>query len=443
MHSRSKYRALATIAAIGATGLVLTGCSGGSGGTGGGGSGPGDVGDADGVVTILGTISDNEADLLEESWAAWEEENDIDIQYEASQEFEAQIGSLAQGGNPPDLAIFPQPGLLADLASRGYIQPASEGVAANAADGWSEDWAAYGTVDDTLYGAPLLANIKGYIWYSPSKFAENGWEVPETWDDLLTLTQTIADTGSKPWCAGFGSEAATGWPGTDWIEDLVLREAGPDTYDQWVSHEIPFNDPAINSAFESVGSILLNPDYVNAGYGDVVTINSTAFSDPATALVDGDCTLHHQASFYESFISDAGAEVAEDGDIWAFITPGQEAGTSAVTGGGEIVAGFSNDADTIKVQEYLSSADWANSRVGLGGVISANKGLDPANASSAILEQAIQTLQDPDTTFRFDASDLMPGAVGAGTFWTGMVDWINGTSTDEVLDTIEASWPSE
>ena len=132
------------------------------------GHGPGDVGEADGVVTIIGTIADTEAELLEQSWADWEEENDIDIQYESTKEFEAQIGSLAQGGNPPDLAIFPQPGLLADLASRDYIQPAPEGVAANVADGWSEDWAAYGTVDGTLYGAPLMASVKGFIWYSPA-----------------------------------------------------------------------------------------------------------------------------------------------------------------------------------------------------------------------------------------------------------------------------------
>lgn len=432
-------RLLATAAAVGATGLVLAGCSTGGGGT----DGPGDYGDADGVVTIYGTIADTEADLLEQSWADWEEENGIDIQYESSKEFEAQIGSLAQAGNPPDIAIFPQPGLLGDLASRGYIQPAPESVAANVADGWSEDWAAYGTVDGTLYGAPLMASVKGFIWYSPSVFADNGWEVPETWDELLTLTQTIADSGTTPWCAGFGSDAATGWPGTDWVEDLVLRQAGPEVYDQWVAHEIPFNDPAIASAFDSVGEILLNPEYVNAGFGDVVTINSTPFGDPATALVDGSCTLHHQASFYDGFITDAGGTVAEDGDIWAFITPAEEAGGSAVTGGGEIVAAFSNDEDTIKVQEYLSSSDWANSRVALGGVISANKGLDPSNAPSAILTQAIETLQDPNTVFRFDASDLMPGAVGAGTFWTGMVDWINGTSTADVLDAIEASWPSE
>lgn len=437
---RSRINRLAPVALAGVAALALASCSGNGGGAG----GPGDVGEADGVVTIIGTIADTEAELLEQSWADWEEENDIDIQYESTKEFEAQIGSLAQAGNTPDLAIFPQPGLLADLASRGYMQEAPEGVAANVEENWSEDWAGYGTVDGTLYGAPLMASVKGFVWYSPSLFAENGWEIPETWDDLLTLTQTIADSGRVPWCVGFGSDAATGWPGTDWVEDLVLRQAGPEVYDQWVANEVPFTDPQIKSAFEAVGEIILNPEYVNAGFGDVVTINSTPFGDPATALVDGTCVLHHQASFYDGFITDAGGTVAEDGDIWAFLTPPVEAGGGlSVTGGGEIVGAFSNDEDTIAVQEYLSSADWANSRVSLGGVISANQGLDPSNASSAILTQAIEILQDPETTFRFDGSDLMPGAVGAGTFWTGMVDWVNGTDLDTVLEQIEAGWPSD
>jgi alpha-glucoside transport system substrate-binding protein len=440
MRSRVNRRLIAGIAAIGAGALVLTGCSGTEGG---GGDGPGDVGEADGVVTIYGTIADTEADLLEQSWADWEEENDIDIQYESSKEFEAQIGSLAQAGNTPDLAIFPQPGLLADLASRGYMQPAPDVVADNVKNGWSEDWAAYGTVDGTLYGAPLMASVKGFIWYSPSLFAEKGWQIPETWDDLLALTQTIADSGQTPWCVGFGSDAATGWPGTDWVEDLVLRQAGPEAYDKWVTNDIKFTDPEIKQAFESVGEIILNPDYVNAGFGDVVTINSTPFGDPATALVDGSCVLHHQASFFDGFITDAGGTVAEDGDIWAFLTPAAEAGSNAVTGGGEIVGAFSNDEDTIKVQQYLSSGDWANSRVSLGGVISANKELDPANASSGILSQAIELLQDPNTTFRFDASDLMPGAVGSDAFFKGMVAWVNGTDLETVLKNIEAAWPAE
>jgi alpha-glucoside transport system substrate-binding protein len=447
MSSHLHRRFTAPLAMLAIAGIALSGCAIEEDGGGSSGGGPGDAGTADGVVTIYGTIADTEDELLQESWKEWEEENDIDIKYESSKEFEAQIGVRAQGGSAPDLAIFPQPGLLGDLASRGYVQPAPEGVADNVAEYWSEDWAGYGTTDDTLYGAPLMASVKGWIWYSPAEFAANGWEQPETWDELLTLTQTIADAkGSAPWCAGFGSDAATGWPGTDWVEDLVLRQAGPEVYDQWVSHEIPFTDPAIQTAMDSVGEILLNPEFVNAGYGGVESINTTTFQDVARVLGDGSCSLHHQASFYDGFIQDpenGNSTVGPDADIWAFMTPSVEPGGKAVVGGGEIVGAFSNDADTIKVQEYLSSPEWANSRVALGGVLSANSGLDPESAESPILQEAIKLLQDPETTFRFDASDLMPGAVGSAAFFTGIVDWINGKPSDEVLSQIDSAWPSE
>ncbi len=442
MSSTLHKRFTAPLAILAATSLALVGCSAGESG----GGGPGEAGQADGVVTLYGTISDTEAELLQQSWADWETENNIEIKYEASKEFETQISIRAQGGNAPDLAIFPQPGLLADLASRDLIQPAPDEVAANVKKYWSNDWANYATTDGVLYGAPLMASVKGFIWYSPKQFTDNGWTVPTTWQGLLDLTKQMQEKlGTAPWCAGFGSDAATGWPGTDWVEDLVLRQAGPETYDKWVSHEVKFSDPEIKAAFDSVGDILLNPDYVNAGFGDVKSINATPFGDVARALGNGTCSLTHQASFFDGFITDpknGNATVGPDADIWAFMTPSTEAGGNAVTGGGEIVAAFSNDADTIKVQQYLSSAEWANSRVKLGGVISANNGLDPANASSPILQEAIKILQDPKTTFRFDGSDLMPGVVGAGSFWTGMVDWINGKSVDEVLSTIDGSWPS-
>ncbi|MCU1407488.1 MAG: carbohydrate transporter substrate-binding protein [Glaciihabitans sp.] len=448
MRSILHRRITIPMAILVASGLALTGCSSGGGGGGSADTGPGDAGEADGVVTIYGTIADTEADLLEQSWADWETKNDIDIKYESSKEFEAQISIRAQGGNAPDLAIFPQPGLLDDLASRDYIQPAPEAVADNVAEYWSDDWASYATSDDVLYGAPLMASVKGYVWYSPAKFAEWGVEVPTTWDELLDVTKKIQTaTGDAPWCAGFGSDAASGWPGTDWVEDLVIRQAGADVYDQWVSHEIPFDDPQIADALDAVGDVLLNPEYVNAGLGDVKSINSTPFGDVARVIGDGSCPMTHQASFFDGFISDptnGNATVGPDADVWAFLLPPVDASSGqVVTGGGEIVGAFSNDDDTVKVQEYLSSAEWANSRVKLGGVISANTGLDPASASSPILQDAISILADPDTTFRFDASDLMPGVVGAGSFFTGMVDWINGKSTKDVLSTIEASWPSD
>ena len=223
---------------------------------------------------------------------------------------------------------------------------------------------------------------------------------------------------------------------------MVLRQAGPDVYDQWVNHEIPFNDPAIVEALDTVGDLIKEPANVNGGLGEVNSIATTEFGDAGLPVLDGTCAMHHQATFYEGFWPD-GTEVAEDGDVWAFITPGTEADASAVTGGGEIVAAFSDSDETVAVQTYLSSDTWANIRVGLTGVISANSGLDPENASSELLSASVELLQDPETTFRFDASDVMPAAVGTGTFWKGMIDWIGGKSTQETLDFIEGSWPAE
>ena len=267
MAQSQRYRRLAPLALLGAAGIGLAGC-GAPGAPDGGGDGGEDVSGE--TVTIYGTIVDDEAKLLQESWADFEEETGIEIKYEGSQDFETQLGTRAQGGNPPDIAIFPQPGLFADFASRDFLQPAPEDVEANANEYWTEDWVNYGTYDGTFYGAPLMANVKGWIWYSPTKFAEWGVEIPETLDDLKTLTDTIqASTGAPAWCAGFESGTATGWSGTDWIEDYVLRQAGPEVYDQWVTNEVPFTDPQIKTAFDSVGEILLNPANVNAGFGDV------------------------------------------------------------------------------------------------------------------------------------------------------------------------------
>jgi len=334
-------------------GLALAGCSSSGGGTAAPNKGPGNAGKADGVVTIYGTIVDTEGKLLEQSWADWEKKNKITIKYEGSKEFETQISVRAQGGNAPDIAIFPQPGLLKDLASRNYIQPEPAAAAANVKKYWSKDWAGYASSGGTLYASPLMASVKGFIWYSPAKFKEWGVEVPKTYAELLTLTKTIQEkTGKAPWCAGFGSDAATGWPGTDWVEDLVLRQAGPETYDKWVSHKIPFTDPAVKKAFDSVGEILKNPAYVNAGLGDVKSINATPFGDIARVVGNGSCAMTHQASFFDGFIQDpknGNATVGPDKQVWAFITPPTDASAGpAVTGGGEMVAAFSNDADTQK-----------------------------------------------------------------------------------------------
>ncbi|MBT2483265.1 MULTISPECIES: ABC transporter substrate-binding protein [unclassified Microbacterium] len=433
-----RSRRLMPLALLGVAGVALAGCGAPGGAPEGGGGG----GDDDKSVTIYGTIVDAEAELLQESWADWEEENGIEIKYEGSQDFETQLGTRAQGGNPPDIAIFPQPGLFADYASRDLLKPAPDAVEENANEYWTEGWVEFGTYEDEFYGAPLMASVKGWIWYSPTKFQEWGVEVPKTWDEMIALTDTIKEkSGAAPWCAGFESGVATGWPGTDWVEDIVLRNSGTEVYDQWVENEIPFTDPQIKEAFEQVGTILLNPEYVNAGLGDVRSINSTAFGDVAPKVAAGECALTHQASFLSGFFPE-GTNVAEDGDVWAFMTPGESADETMITGGGEIVGAFSEDESTQKVLEYLSSPEWADSRLALGGVTSANKGIDIEAVENPILQESIKLLQDEEVTFRFDGSDQMPGAVGSGTFWKGIVAWINGTSTDEVLTQIETGWPA-
>lgn len=449
MRSRVTRRHLAGVAAIGIGALALTGCTGDIADDG------GDVdcatyeeyGTFDGAtVTIGGTILDLEADRLVESWKDFSTCTGIKVNYQGTSEFEAQIAVLAEGGNAPDVGIIPQPGLLQRLAAGGWLIPASDPVVANIDEWWDPTWKEYGSVDGTVYAAPLMASIKGYVWYSPAEFEDKGYEIPETLDELKSLSEEIASEGEhKPWCVGLESGEATGWPGTDWIEDFVLRQAGPDVYDQWVTHEIPFNDPAIVEAFDAVGEYLKSDDMVNGGIGDVSTQISEAFQTAGLPILDGECSLHHQASFYETFWNPEGGNdntVASDGTVFAFLLPPVSADDpQAVTGGGEFPVAFRDAEEVEAFRAYLSSDTWANNRVSLGGVISANKGVDPENASSELLKQSIEILQG-DTTFRFDGSDLMPGAVGADSFWKGIVAWVSGQSTQATVDAIESSWPT-
>jgi alpha-glucoside transport system substrate-binding protein len=438
----SRRRVIAPLAVIGVTAFALAGCAEGGGGA------PEGGGDAEGeTVRISGGITGTEADALQKVFDEWGAESGITVEYTGDKAFEGNIVTKVTGGDAPDIAIVPQPGLLRTLVETGEVQPAPEAVEENVDANWSPDWKQYGTFDDTFYAAPMLANIKGYVWYSPASFAEWGVEAPKTWDELITLTDTIRQaTGTAPWCAGFESGNASGWPGTDWIEDLVLRQSGADVYDDWVAGDVKFTDPEIADAFTAVGDILLNPDYVNAGFGDVASINDTAFGDVAAKVADGSCALTHQASFLTAnFLTvttadGATPEVAPDGDVYAFVLPGFEEGSLTIEVGGEFVAAFSDTDGTQQVLEFMSSPEFADARVAEGGAISANLKADPSLASSPFLTEAMELLQDPGTTVRFDASDLMPATVGSGSFWKGMIDWIDGKDQATVLEDIQAGY---
>lgn len=396
------------------------------------------------VVTIEGPITDHDADLLSASWKAWEKANHITILYTGTPEFESSIAVEAQQNNAPDLAIFAQPGIVNDLASRGYIQPLPSQVMSNVTKNFPTAWSKYTTNGGNDYAAPLLASVNGWIFYSPKQFTALGVSVPKTWKELLALSDEIKNTtGSAPWCEGFSDGAESGADGESWVDDLVLRAAGASVYDRWVNHEIPFTDPRIEAAFSDVASVLLDPTLVNAGVGGVASINTATMPRVASALESGKCALTHQDSSFVNQLTDSNgkqASIKPDGDYWAFPLPPVAVGSTPVTGGGYFVSAFSTSPDTVKVQQYLSSSAWAKSRVSLGGAISPDLAL-PASLDLTPLEQeSTKLLQSKNTIFRFDAAGLMPAVVGSGTYLSGMVDWVNGSPTKTVLKTIKLSW---
>jgi alpha-glucoside transport system substrate-binding protein len=400
-------------------------------------------------VSLFTSITAPEDSQLMASYRQFESCTGVQITYEGSKGFERDLPVRVAGGSAPDLAIIPQPGLLQTMAATGKLKSVPRATEKNIDANFSRDLKAQGTIAGTVYAAPLGAGVKSYVWYSPSAFKAKGYAVPKTFAELMALTSKIAAANpsgrSRPWCAGIASQAATGWPITDWLEDMVLRTAGPDVYDQWVKHEIAFDDPKIVVALGQVGAILKNPKYVNGGLGDVASIASIAFGDAGKPIRDGSCWLHKQSGNY-SANWDPGTRVSPTGDVWAFYFPpvNPAAGKPVLTGG-EFVAAFADRPEVAAFQTYLSSTAWANSRAraapATGGFVSANRNVDVSLFRSPLDNQSVRLLQDPQAVSRFDGSDQMPSAVGAGSFWREMTAWITGQSTESSLTAIEKSWP--
>ena len=206
-------------------------------------------------VSVFTSILPPEQQKFEAAWAQFSKCTGITIKYEGSDQFEAQLPTRVAGGNAPDIAFIPQPGLLSKMVQTGAVKAAPADTGANVDKYWNPQWKTYGSVDGTFYSAPLGSNMKSFVWYSPSFFKAKGYTVPTTWDDLWTLSDKIAADGIKPWCGGIESGGATGWLATDWLEETVLRQSGGDVYDKWISHEVKFDSPEITKAMDPVAGV--------------------------------------------------------------------------------------------------------------------------------------------------------------------------------------------
>jgi len=395
-------------------------------------------------VTVFGPWLGPDQENVEKVLAGFAAASGHDVRYVGSDSFEQQILVDAEAGSAPNVAVFPQPGLAADMASRGFLTPLAAGTGDWIRDNYAagQSWVDLGTYAgpdgaDNLYGFFYKIDVKSLVWYVPENFEDAGYEVPETMEELKALTDQIVADGGTPWCIGLGSGGATGWPATDWVEDMMLRTQPPEVYDAWVSNEMKFDDPKVIAAIEEFGAFARNDAYVAGGAGAVA---STDFRDSPKGMFAAppQCYMHRQASFIPAFFPE-GTVVGEDADFFYFPAyEGKDLG-KPVLGAGTLWAITNENQAAHDLIAYLQTAEAHEAWMALKGFLTPHKGVDTSVFGDPTLEKMNDILLNA-TTFRFDGSDLMPGGVGAGSFWTGMVDYAGGKDAGEVAGEIQQSW---
>ena len=363
----------------------------------------------------------------------------IDVQYIGSKEFEASISVRVDAGDAPDIADFPQPGLLASFVRQGKVVDPTSFISEDwLKQAYNQSWLDMAMMEGQTAGVWHRYNAKSLVWYPKAQFDAAGYEIPQTWDELLALTQQIADDGDTAWCIGIESGAATGWPATDWTEDMMLRTTSLENYDKWVAGTLPFASPEVKNAIETWSKIWFNDAYVFGGTKSIVT---TFFGDSPTPMFEDppQCWFHRQGNFITSFFPE-GVEYGKDYSFFYFPPVDEQYGKPFLVAG-DIMAMF-NDRDEVRaLMEYFTTPQSAGGFLEQGGALAAHQTATP-DMYGAELEKGIAQLVQDATSFRFDASDLMPGEVGAGSFWKGMTDYVSGTADlDTVLPEIDASWP--
>ena len=232
------------------------------------------------VVDIFGAFVDEDARRFEASMVPFEERTNIDIQYEGSGDFETLILVRIEGDDPPDIAAFPQPGLLADFVDKDQVIDLTDWFEEDyMKQQYENHWLEMATMDGVMSGVWYRANVKSLVWYPVPQFSEAGYEIPETWDEMLALSDQMVADGNTPWCIGIESAGATGWVATDWMEDIMLRTQPAEKYDAWVNGELPFDSPEVKNAAKIMGEIWFNDDYVLGGTPSILT---TPFGDAPT-----------------------------------------------------------------------------------------------------------------------------------------------------------------
>jgi alpha-glucoside transport system substrate-binding protein len=386
----------------------------------------------------MGVVVGDQQAKLEKALAPFEKETGIDVVYEGTDAFATLLPARVDGGQAPDIAMFPQPGLMKDFAEDDQLVPVSQFMdPAKLKESYLPYWLGLSTLEGENYGVWYRASVKSLVWYNPQEFKKAGYEVPKTWDEMVALSDQIVKDGKTPWCLGMESGDSTGWVGTDWIEDIMLRTAGPEGYDRWTTNEMPFDAPEVKTAFETFGQIALKPQFVAGGK---TAILSTPFGDSPNGLFASppQCYLHRQANYITSFFP-PNAKLGQNADV--FLLPAIKPDIGApVLVAGDVFGMFNDTPEARQLMQYLSTPKPHEIWVKLGGFISPLNQVGPDAYPDPVSKKEAEILKNAEA-IRFDASDQMPGAVGTGAFWSGVTEYIGGSDLDTVLSDIQSTWP--
>lgn len=384
------------------------------------------------TIEVFGPYRLADAEKFAATFAVFEEETGIDVRYVGTGSFANDLQARVGEADYPDIALFPQPALLAETARRGLLVPVADDVAARFVE--SVPGAVIGDVDETLYGVWFRAAAKSLVWYRPDVFDEAGYAVPETWDDLTALGNQMKADGVAPWCLSMESFSATGWVGTDWIEDIVLRQQGVDEFDSWVAGDLRFSSPAISNAFSAFGSIVLDPESVLGGTNRILNASWQDAADPMFEAKPR-CMLHKQASFW---VSEIPPDITFGVDLDFFVLPGTAAIPQPVLVSGDMAAAFNDRPEVAAFMEFLTTPEAGEGWASLGGFTSPHPGLDLDAYAFDVDRKVGETLAEAPS-LRFDGSDLMPPVVGTDAFWAGIREFVR-TGVAPLAE-IDAAWP--
>jgi alpha-glucoside transport system substrate-binding protein len=425
----SRWRGVALFVVVG---LLLAACSQGGGTTTGSSAGGEKIG---GTVSVLATWGGDEQDSFLAMVKPFEDKTGVKVQYEGTRDLNAVLTTRVQGGNPPDLAGLPGPGQMAEFAKAGKLIDLGTVLDKSTFQAqYSDEWQKLGQANGKQVGIFIKAALKGGVWYNPKEFKKASYDVPKNFDEMMSLSQKIADKGTTPWCIGLESGAASGWPGTDWIEDIVLRQAGPQVYDSWYQGTQKWTSAEIKKAWQTWGQIVTNDKMVFGGKSGVL---ATAFGDAGNPLFASPpkCYLHHQGSFITDFFTKANPNIKPGEDFDFFIFPDIDSkNAGAVEAGGDLFGMFKDTPQSRALIKYLTTPEAQAIWVKRGGALSPNKQVPIDSYPDPMAKKSGNTLINAKIV-RFDASDLMPEAMN-NAFYKGILDYVNTPSN---LDSILAN----